>query len=39
MKNRSHIIGNTGFYGLADDNNYEIVECVYDRIKLLTNGK
>ena len=39
MKHILHMIENNGVYGLADDNNYEIVECVYDRIKPLTNGK
>lgn len=39
MKSSLHKIENYGFYGLAYDNNYEIVECVYDRIKPLTNGK
>ena len=33
-----HIIENDNLFGLADSNNIEIVECVYDKIKSLKNG-
>lgn len=33
MKTTLHIIGNHKLYGLADNNEIEIVECVYDNIK------
>lgn len=39
MKNILHIIESNNLFGLADNYNIEIVECVYDKIKLLTNGK
>lgn len=39
MKNLLHIIGNNKLYGLADSNEIEIVECVYDNIKHLKSGK
>ena len=39
MKTPLHIIGNNKLYGLADSNEIEIVECVYDNIKHLKSGK
>ncbi len=39
MTNSLHIIEHDGLYGLADVNDYEIVECVYDKIKPLSSGK
>lgn len=39
MKTPLHIIGNNKLYGLADNNEIEIVECVYDNIKHLKSGK
>lgn len=39
MKTTLHIIGNSKLYGLADNNEIEIVECVYDNIKHLKSGK
>lgn len=39
MKTPLHIIENNKFYGLADSNGIEIVECVYDNIKHLKSGK
>ena len=38
MKTTLHIIGNSKLYGLADNNEIEIVECVYDNIKHLKSG-
>ena len=37
MKNLLHIIGNNKLYGLADSNEIEIVECVYDLTSSLKN--
>lgn len=39
MKTTLHIIGNSKLYGLADNNEIEIVECVYDNIKYKKSGK
>lgn len=39
MKTPLHIIGNNKLYRLADSNEIEIVECVYDNIKHLKSGK
>lgn len=39
MKNILHIIESNNLFGLADNHNIEIVECVYDKIKPLKNGK
>lgn len=39
MKNILHIIESNNLFGLADNYNIKIVECVYDKIKLLANGK
>ena len=39
MKTPLNIIGNNKLYGLADSNEIEIVECVYDNIKHLKSGK
>ena len=39
MQEILHTIENNGLYGLADDYDREIVECVYDQIKVLESGK
>lgn len=39
MKSSLYIIGSYSLYGLSDSYEHEIVECVYDRIKPLKNGK
>lgn len=39
MTNGLYTIEKEGLYGLADGNDYEIVECVYDKIKPLKSGK
>lgn len=39
MKSILHKIESNNLFGLADNYNIEIVECVYDRIRPLTNGK
>ena len=39
MKSILHIIESNNLFGLADNHNIEIVECVYDKIIPLTNGK
>ena len=39
MKTTLHIIENSKLYGLADNNEIEIVECIYDNIKHLKSGK
>lgn len=39
MKNNLHIIEQDNLYGLADVNNHEVVECIYDQIKPLKSGK
>lgn len=39
MKKDLHIIESNNLFGLADNYNMEIVECVYDKIIPLTNGK
>lgn len=39
MKSSLHIIESNSLYGLSDSYEHEIVECVYDRIKSLKNGK
>ena len=39
MKSILHIIESNNLFGLADNHNIEIVECVYDKITPLTNGK
>lgn len=39
MKSILHIIESNNLFGLADNHNTEIVECVYDKITPLTNGK
>ena len=36
--NNLHIIEDNNLYGLADANNREIVECIYDQIKPLKSG-
>lgn len=39
MKSNLHIIEQDNLYGLADVNNHEVVECIYDQIKPLNSGK
>jgi len=39
MKSILHIIESNNLFGLADNYNIEIVECVYEKIKHLKNGK
>ena len=39
MKSSLHIIESNSLYGLSDSYEYEIAECIYDRIKSLKNEK